>query len=386
MSKPIKLSILVEQIHDTIHNRFDGETFWITAEITDLKATHLIKQYRFLQLVEKDGNNIVASINAVFWQSYLKEIDKFEKLTQRNFDNGLEITCKVRVNFTMRYGLKLEVLEIDPSHTLGALELERQRTLERLIKENPKTIRLVDGQYRTLNNSLPLPLVIQNIALITAPDSDGQRDFKNETTKNKYGYSFYIKEFLTTIQGDTAHKLILQQLQLIEKSQEKFDVVVIVRGGGSQTDFKPFEEYDLAKCIATFPIPVLTGIGHDRNTSIVDLMARQHKTPTKVATFILDQNFSFEKNILDLKGRLTDMANDLIESAKTDLREMKRLVKSLSPSSVLNRGFAIITINGKIITNPKDIKLNSQLQTLLKNETIYSTVNKKSQNEKRLDI
>jgi len=386
MPKEIKLSELVEQIYDTIENRFTGETFWITAEITDLKPTNAIRHYRFLKFVEKDGNNIVASMDAVFWQSYLKEIDKFEKLTQRTFDNGLEIICRVRVNFNRRFGLKLEVLEIDLAHTLGALELERQRTLDRLIKENPKAIRLVDGQYRTLNNSLPLPLVIQNIALITAPDSDGQRDFKNETTKNEQGYSFFIQEFLTTIQGDTAHKLILQQLQLIEKSQEKFDVVVIVRGGGSQTDFKPFDEYDLAKCIASFSIPVLTGIGHDRNTSIVDLMARQYKTPTKVATFILDQNLSFENSILELKERLTDKVNDLIDSAKDELREMKRLIKSLSPTSVLNRGFAIITVDDKIITNPKDIKLNSQIQTLLKNETIHSTVNKKSKNEKRLDI
>jgi len=134
MPKEIKLSELVEIIHDTINNRFAGETFWITAEVTDLKPTNTIRQYRFLKFVEKDGNNIIASIDAVFWQSYLKEIDKFENLTQRTFDNGLEIICRVRINFNVRYGLKLEVLEIDIAHTLGALELERQRTLERLIK------------------------------------------------------------------------------------------------------------------------------------------------------------------------------------------------------------------------------------------------------------
>jgi exodeoxyribonuclease VII large subunit len=290
------------------------------------------------------------------------------------------------VNFNRRYGLKLDVLEIDLEHTLGALELERQRTLDRLLRENPKTIHLIDGFYRTLNGSLPLPLVIQNIALITAPDSDGQRDFKNEITKNEQGYSFFIKEFLTTIQGDSAHKLILHQLELIEKNGGNYDAVVIVRGGGSQMDFKPFDEYELAKRIASFSIPVLTGIGHDRNTSIVDLMSRQYKTPTKVATFIIDQNLSFENSILNLKERLTDTVADLLDSAKQELREMKRLVKSLSPSSVLNRGFAIITVNDKIITDPKGIKLKAQIQTLLKNEIIYSTVNKKSKNEKRLDI
>ncbi len=386
MPEKIKLSQLVEQISETIESSFAGETFWVTAEITDLKPVNPLKNYRFLKLVEKDGSNIVAAMDAVFWQFYLKEIDKFEKLTQQKFDNGLEITCKVRVNFNKRYGLKLDVLEIDLAHALGALELERQRTLERLVKENPKTIRLIDGQFRTLNNSLQLSSVIQRIALVTAPDSDGQRDFKIELTKNKYGFSFFIQEFLTTIQGDTAHKLILQQLQLIEMNKENFDAVVIVRGGGSQMDFKPFDEYELVKQVAAFPIPILTGIGHDRNTSIVDLMARQHKTPTKVAAFILDQNLDFEKSISDLKERLNDRISRLIDDAKESLREIKRLVKSLSPASVLNRGFAIIKVNDKIITNPKDIELNSHIQTLLKDEIILSTVNKKLKNEKRTDI
>ena len=145
--------------------------------------------------------------------------------------------------------------------------------------------------------------------------------------------------------------------------------------------FKPFDEYKLAKQAATFPIPVLTGNEHDRNTSIVDMMARQNKTPTKVAGFILDQNLDFENSISDLKERLTDKITGLIDNAKKSLQEMQRLVKSLSPASVLNRGFAIIKVNDKIVTNPKDINLNSQLQTLLKDEIILSTVNKKSKNE-----
>ena len=125
MPKEIKLSELVEQIYDTIENRFAGETFWISAEIIDLKPTNTIRHYRFLKYVEKDGNNIVASMDAVFWQPYLKEIDKFENLTQRTFDNGLEIICRVRVNFNRRFGLKLEVLEIDLAHTLGAKSISK---------------------------------------------------------------------------------------------------------------------------------------------------------------------------------------------------------------------------------------------------------------------
>lgn len=381
MQQKIKLSELVDQIKGTLQQRFAGEVFWITAEITNVKPQEVSRPYRFITFIEKENNVTKAQINGVFWSNALDQIDQFEKATKQPFVSGLELTCKVRVAFNNRYGLQLEVLEIDYSYAVGKIEMERQQTIERLIKENPTTIKLIDGQFRTFNNSLPLPILIQRIALITAPNSDGQRDFKKEIENNKHQYAFSVVEFLTQIQGDNAHTLILQQLKLIEQEKEKFDLVVIVRGGGSQTDFKPFDEYELARQAAVFPLPILTGIGHDRNTSIVDLMCFQHKTPTKVATFILDHNFEFEAEILDFKERIAVRVKNLLENAKSDMKEMKRLVKSLSPSTILNRGFAMITINDEIITDPTKIKVNSQLQTILRNEIIHSTVTSKTKNE-----
>ncbi len=382
MPQKIKLSELVDQIKGTLQQRFAGEVFWITSEITNVKPQEVSRPYRFITFIEKENNTTKAQINGVFWSNALDQIDQFEKATKQPFVSGLELTCKVRVAFNNRYGLQLEVLEIDYSYAVGKIEIERQQTIERLIKENPTTIKLIDGQFRTFNNSLPLPILIQKIALITAPNSDGQRDFKKEMENNKHEYAFSVVEFLTQIQGDNAHTLILQQLKLIEQEKEKFDLVVIVRGGGSQTDFKPFDDYELSKYAAGFPLPILTGIGHDRNTSIVDLMCFQYKTPTKVATFILDHNFEFEAAILDFKERVSARVKDLFENAKADLKEMKRLVKSLSPSTILNRGFAMITINDEIITDPTKIKVNSQLQTILRNEIIHSTVTSKTKNEK----
>jgi exodeoxyribonuclease VII large subunit len=286
------------------------------------------------------------------------------------------------VRFHQVYGLNLDILQIDVAHTLGTLELERQQTLDRLLKENPGTIQLFDGVYVTYNNRLPLPPVIENIALITAPNSDGQRDFKQEILKNRHQYTFSVKEYLTTIQGDNAHKLILEQLQLIKESGLPFDVVAIVRGGGSQTDFKPFDDYELAKCIANFPVPVFTGIGHDRNQSIADLMAREQKTPTKVASLFVEHNFGFENKLIELKINLVEIIKRQIQNAKDKLENAKRIVKLSSPQTILNRGFAIITINGKIITDPKKIKQKDELQTILRDEIIYSTVTKKNKNEK----
>jgi exodeoxyribonuclease VII large subunit len=269
---------------------------------------------------------------------------------------------------------------------VGTLELERQQTLDRLLKENPSTIQLFDGVYRTYNNRLPLPAVIENIALITAPNSDGQRDFKQEIIKNKHQYRFTVTEFLTTIQGDTAHKLILEQLILIEQIGIPYDAVAIVRGGGSQTDFKPFDDYELSKYIANFPIPVFTGIGHDRNQSIADLMAREQKTPTKAASLFVEHNFEFENNLINLKTIFFDLIKDQVQNAKEKLEHAKRIVKLSSPQAILNRGFAIITINNKIITDPTLIKQNAALQTILRNETIYSTVTKKMINEKSTEL
>ena len=168
---------------------------------------------------------------------------------------------------------------------------------------------------------------------------------------------------------------------MIEAEKENFDIVAIVRGGGSQTDFKPFDDYELSKYVASFPLPVLTGIGHDRNTSIVDLMARQHKTPTKVATQIVEHNYDFEHEIIDLKERFFDSAVNMIDDAKMDLQQKKQIVKAYSPSTILNKGFAIITVNNQIIINPKDITTNSEIRTILKNELIHSKVIKKSKNE-----
>jgi exodeoxyribonuclease VII large subunit len=272
-------------------------------------------------------------------------------------------------------------MQIDVAHTLGILELERQRTLEKLLKENPGTIQLFDGVYKTYNNRLQLPLVIENIALITAPNSDGQRDFLQEIKRNKHEYTFTVTEFTTTIQGDTAHKLILEQLKLIETSKQKFDVVAIVRGGGSQTDFRPFDDYELSKYVANFSIPIFTGIGHDRNQSIVDLMAREQKTPTKVASLFIEHNFEFENLLIDLKARLANAAKEELENAKEELNQAKRIVKLSSPQAILNRGFAIIMSNNKIIVDPKTIQENTELQTILKDEVIHSTVTKKTKNE-----
>lgn len=372
-----KLSELVNEIDATIYNRFAGKTFWITAEITDVKK-YEDKRWCFLKFIEKEGNSITTEIKGVFWSGTYHQVENFEKETRQLFATGLEITCNVRVRFHKRFGLDLEVMAIDFAYAIGKIELERKQVLERLLKENAGIQLLSNGSFSTNNNRLPLPTVFQRIALITAPNSDGQRDFKEVIEKNKYGYVFGIREFLTMVQGDSAAMLIIQQLERIKLRQQEFDLVVIVRGGGSDTDFKSFNNFDLANYIADFPVPVLTGIGHDRNTSIVDLVARQHKTPTEVATFIIDRNMSFERDILQLKERFFAGINNLLQAAQRKLAYNSRIIKSSDPQTILNKGFAMILHNNRIITDPALLKEDDEIQTVLKKEILYSTITKKS--------
>jgi exodeoxyribonuclease VII large subunit len=281
--------------------------------------------------------------------------------------------------------MDLEVLEIDFAYAIGKLERERKQTLERLVNENP-LIRLLDGYYSTPNNRAALPMVFQNIALITAPNSDGQRDFTNVIEQNKYGYAFAVTPFLTQVQGDNAPQLIMEQLRLVEASKTDFDVVVIVRGGGSDIDFKSFNDYELARQIALCEKPILTGIGHDRNTSIVDLMARQLKTPTEVAAFILDNNYGFENNLLRIKARILQLAEDTIDNAKDELKHYKQRVKNLNPTTILKKGFAIVYADDKIVVDPKSITTGTEIKMHLQQEIIISTVTKKAKNEKEYDL
>lgn len=378
----VKLSEFVSEIEDCLANTFEGESFWITAEISDVNKK-MDKRWCYLKLIEKDGKNVTVEIGAVFWASGYTYIEKFERETKQVFKDGIEITCRVKVTFHKRWGLKLEVLEIDYAYTLGQLEAERQQTLDRLVAENANMIKLIGEQYYTFNKSLSIPSVIQRIALITAPDSDGQRDFKQELSNNPYDYVFRVEEFTMQIQGDKAHEFILEKLKLIAACQNRFDVVAIVRGGGSQLDLKAFDVYELAQAVATFPIPVFTGIGHDRNTSIVDLMARQEKTPTKVANVIIQRNFQFEQSLIALKDRLEDRIEGLFDGAQKNLKQLKRFVNASDPLTILKKGFAIVRKDRAIQVNASGIAVGTELEIEFEKETVYSIVTKKENNGKK---
>jgi len=369
----INLSQLLYKIDETLQSQFGYQTFWIKAEITDVKK-YESKRWCFLKLIEKKDTEIIAEMKATAWSQGYVFIEQFERLTQQPFTNGLQIVCKVKVKYSIKYGLSFDVLEIDNSFALGQIELQKQATLKRLVDESSGQIIKVEEQYFTPNKKLKLPVVIQNIALITAQNSDGQRDFNNELLNNNYGYAFKVDEYLCQIQGENAHENIIKQFEQIFASNNQYDCVAMVRGGGSETDFKPFEQYELAKLVANFQIPVFTGIGHDRNTSIVDLMARQLKTPTKVAAHIVEHNFMFENNLLYQLNQIEQNAYSKIERAKQSILNLKRLLMSFDPNNILNKGYAILKVNNVIVSNPSLLKIGDEIETIIKNKTLKSVI------------
>jgi exodeoxyribonuclease VII large subunit len=394
-----KLSQLTHLIEATLSEVFYGKVFSLIAETSEIKKSGAGHYY--FDLIEKDGRNIIAKMNAVIWKGYSQIISDFENTTGQRFERNIELLMKVEVRFHEVYGLQLQVIDIDSKYTLGKLELERQETLLKLLKENPEIIELVDGNYITKNKRLFAPLVFQRIALVTAPNSDGQRDFKHELEHNQYSYKFSITEFLTQIQGKDADKMIIHQLQLIHEKQHLYDAVVIVRGGGSQTDFSSFDTYEMGRTVAGFDLPVLAGIGHERNVSITDLLCfASVKTPTKAAAHLIEHNRNFEENILELqmqisekvaaelenkKQSLTEITDDfkfyiqnMIDRQNHNLEKFQIAIKHLNPENILKRGFAIVMKDNKIITNPEHINIGDAIQVKLKSTSIGASVTDKN--------
>jgi exodeoxyribonuclease VII large subunit len=439
MTRRLPLSTLAALVQESIEQVFGDETFWVIAEITDVKRYEQ-KRWCFLKFLEKQREQVLTEMQGVFWAQAYQQIQQFERRTGQRFQNGLEISCRVAVRFHPRYGLKLEVLEIDSSYTLGQLEMQRQQTLDQLLRQYPSQISLEDGEYHTPNKRLQWPPVLQRIALVAAPGSDGERDFLQELAQNQYGYAFHITRFSTSVQGQYAVDEICERLDEIRNMAPAFDVVALVRGGGSQTDFAPFDHFEVARRVALFPIPVFTGIGHDRNTSIADLMGWQYKTPTKVAAAIADTALRFESNLLQLQqqlsgqvqqrllkhrqqlqrwqhqlgsavpGRVQHQRQQLVFAqlqvqqhsrrrlahwqqqlrqqqaqvqhhsrqrllhTNQQLQQLQRLLKELSPDRILQRGFAVLVQNGRIVADIETLQPQLPLQARLKNHLIETHI------------
>ena len=309
----IKLSELTALIERVVKDAFAEKTYWIIAEISGLNY-YQEKNYYFFDLVEKDEttNALLTSIKANAWGSSVSKIKDFERATGQKFTSNIQVLVKVSVEYTVKYGLKLNFIDIDHSYTIGNLEKQRQETLKKLLAENPEHIQLVNGEYITFNKKVPINPVIQHIALISSANAEGYKDFRKVLAENQYKYFFIIDEYLAQVQGESAAQQMVNRLVEIYESHKPYDAVVIVRGGGTPIDFLHFDSYLLSKAVARFPIPIITGIGHSGNQSIVDLMANNPTiAPTKAAEYIIAHNRSFEEKVINFQKSIISKTNEL---------------------------------------------------------------------------
>jgi exodeoxyribonuclease VII large subunit len=342
------------------------EAVWVQCEILQVNQS---RGHYYFQLVQKDGveDQILARADAVLWQrNYLQLKRALGPLIDELLQDGLEVLLQVKVAFDERYGLQLHIEQIDPAFSLGKLELRRQETVQQLRAEG----------LLELNAQRPLPSVVQRIALLSSPDAAGLKDFLDQLHNNPFGYRFSVNLFATAVQGQRVEPEMLGRLEQIARQQDRFDCVAIIRGGGSRLDLAAFDQLELCKGVARCPLPVIAGIGHEIDESVLDMTAHTSlKTPTAVAEFFIDHNAAFEAALLQTGARIGQAARWQIKSqnlpllaqqlhslARMRLRGERQSLEGnanqialLDPQRILERGYAFLTREGRGIRSAKDL-------------------------------
>lgn len=326
----IKLSELAAIVGQVLDARFGAAGYWVLAEVSGHQYKQQ-KNYHSFELVEKreDTDGLLAKFSAKAWGAGSTKVQEFEKKTGQRFTSNIQVLAKVKVVFHHQYGLALDLIDLDAAYTVGKLYEARHLTLQKLVEENDFIIKTAEG-YWTRNKGTRLPKVIQRLAIISSFTSAGMEDFIHTLEKNPEGYHFEMDKYLSVVQGVDNVAQIVDQLIQIYTSGKSYDAVLLLRGGGAQTDFILFDHYQIARAVAKFPIPVITGIGHQKNETLADLMAHTAtKTPTQAAEFILHHNRIFERRILELRQKV------LLQS-RSYLSESRRSLSALN-SRLLNR-------------------------------------------------
>ena len=315
------------ELNQTIKATLDANlmpTYWVVAEIGELR-THQ-SGHCYLELVEKSNDKVIAKSRATIWSYTYRNLSVwFEGMTGQSLKKGLKILCNASVQYHELYGFSLNIKDIDANYTLGERARRRQEVINQLQSEG-----IFD-----LNKELRLPEVAHNIAVISSPSAAGYGDFIEQLEKNPKGYDFNIQLCKATMQGDNAAESIINSLLTIHNQGPKFDLVVIIRGGGSQIDLDCFDNYELAAHIAQFPFPVLTGIGHERDETIADLVAHTRlKTPTAVAEFLIGGLLAFEDR-LDLGfSRLYHLTKGVVKNQEQSLLIKEQNLKAILTGTI----------------------------------------------------
>ncbi len=320
MKHQLTLTELNQQIKGAIDELF-LESIWIVAEIGEFKVNRT--GHCYLELIDKPNENsdISARARATIWSWQFRFIKPyFETATGQTLAAGLKVLVAAKVQFHEVYGLSLNITDIDPNYTLGDLARKKAEIIEQLKS---------DGIFE-MNKELILPEIPSKIAIISSPTAAGYEDFLNQLNNNANGYQFYTKLFPAAMQGNETTPSIINALDLIYSYEDLFDVVVVIRGGGSQMDLASFDNYDLAAHICQFPIPVLTGIGHEKDESIADMVAfKKLKTPTAVAEFLIECFDDRRDEIETLQYEFSNLIQKRLTAEAEHYKQLSRLFKPI---------------------------------------------------------
>ncbi len=323
---------------------------WVAAEIGEIHTNR--SGHCYMELVEKGGDNAVprARVSAVAWRSTWGALQPyFVSETGSDLATGMKVLMRVTVSYHELYGLSLVVSDIDPLYTIGEQQRQRQETIARLQRE---------GVY-DMNRSLGIPTAVQRVAVVSSATAAGYQDFMNELAA--LGFRFEITLFDAVMQGHGAEESIIEALEKVAGGD--FDVVILVRGGGAQSDLAAFDSYRLANHVAQFPLPIVAGIGHDKDLSIVDMVAAVSlKTPTAVAGWLADRLAQLLARFETLGIILKERTAAALVREKTHLDMLARLVESRRPAAILALGFAIARRNGVTITDASTLAPGDMLE------------------------
>ena len=365
-------------IKKTIEDRYH-QMYWVKAEMHKLNLYP--SGHCFPELLQKEDGKILAQMTASIWSHNYQRINKkFVEIVKEPLREDSTLLMQVKIVFHETYGLSLQILDIDPNYALGELQRERQETLLRLQKEN----------LLNLNQSLPFPLLPKRIAIISADTSKGLSDFRKVVDKNPWNYTFFTVLFQAYLQGDIAVKSIQEQLRKIEKVKHHFDVVLIVRGGGGEVGLSCYNNFELCKSIATFPLPILTGIGHSTNLTVAEMVAyRNAITPTELGDFLIQSfhNFSvpvkdaiktirtYSKNTLELENKSLTSELKLFKNATTQrLNETKNHLVNASTSVRTNAKFSLAREKENVLNSQKLIKKSAKDVFSIETSSIASLI------------
>ena len=312
MVEKVSLTELQLIIRDSLYLALP-DFYWVMAEISELKEN--TAGHCYLELIEKqpDDKNVRARVKAIIWSNRYRFLKAFFRdSTGETLREGLKILVKIKIEYHELYGLSLIISDIDPAFTLGEMALKRQLIINKLEQE---------GVF-SMNKELIFPLVPQRIAVISSKNAAGYSDFMNHLKSNSFGYVFYTALIEATLQGTETEQAVINALDRIAMNLDFFDLVVIIRGGGSQTDLSWFDNYNIAYHITQFPLPVITGIGHEKDVSVTDMVAYMAlKTPTAVADFIIGSVSETDNHIINL-------SSDIIEASRVVLEKNRNRIET----------------------------------------------------------